>query len=376
MKIEQATRSGANNELAGIEILRFLCAFGVLIWHYQHFFFHGEWNRDVGRSLRRTEPLYGALAVFYDNGYLAVPFFWVISGFIFYWYYAESVRSGNVGFTDFAMRRFSRLYPLHFVTLLIVAVAQYFYWRSHGATFIYGWNKPIWFVSHLLFASNWLERQVYTFNGPIWSVSIEILIYLLFFGVARAFGSRVTVALCASVVFAFGFNFLHTFLNSQVFACGMYFFAGGVAQWLSARRGALPVAAGMTITMLVLIVIGKFALTAWLVLPLAASSVICMVKLGESTMRTSFGRLAFLGNATYSSYLIHFPIQLLAVSIMDALGLGRSIFYSPVALLAYLGSVIGAALLVHRYFEMPAQNAIRKALNSFTRRRRMVEKMA
>jgi peptidoglycan/LPS O-acetylase OafA/YrhL len=366
-------RIAADHELAGIEILRFLCAFGVLIWHYQHFFFRGEWNSDVGLALRRNEPFYSALAVFYENGSLAVPFFWVISGFIFYWYYADSVRNRRVGFADFVIRRFSRLYPLHFVTLMFVAAAQFFYWQSHGATFIYGWNKPIWFVSHLLFASNWLARQPTTFNGPIWSVSIEILIYLSFFGIARAFGPRVMVAFCATILFALAFNFLHTLLNPQVFECGMYFFAGGVAQRLSARSKALPAAAGVAIATLVLIPIGHLPLNAWLLLPLAASSVICMVKLGESALHAPFGHLAFLGNATYSSYLLHFPIQILTVSVVDALGLSRNIFYSPFALLAYLAVVIGTALLVHRYFEMPAQNAIRKAVTSLIKPQQIVE---
>jgi len=169
-----------DHELAGIEILRFVCALGVLIWHYQHFFFRGAWNAELGAALRPTLPLYSVFFIFYENGSLAVPFFWVISGFIFYWQYSAAVRSGAVKFRDFLVRRFSRLYPLHFVTLVLVALGQYVYFESHRETFIYSWNKPIWFASQLLFASNWFTRQPETFNGPIWSVSIEIVICLLF----------------------------------------------------------------------------------------------------------------------------------------------------------------------------------------------------
>ncbi|MFX8616630.1 hypothetical protein ABTM15_20390, partial [Acinetobacter baumannii] len=65
---------------------------------------------------------------------------------------------------------------------------------------------------------------------------------------------------------------------------------------------------------------------------------------------------ARLGNATYSSYLIHFPIQLAAVIIVDALGLPRSVFLSPFAVVGYLVLSIGGGLLIYHYFEMPAQS--------------------
>jgi peptidoglycan/LPS O-acetylase OafA/YrhL len=175
------------HELVGIEVLRFLCALSVLIWHYDHFFFTGAFDISFAEEIRHKLPLYPLLSFFYNNGSLAVQIFWAISGFIFYWHYVQSINAGTVPFYEFFVRRFSRLYPLHFATLLIVAVWQFIYYASHQTTFIYSWNKPIWFVSQLMFASNWLTRQPVTLNGPIWSISIEILIYLSFFGIARLF---------------------------------------------------------------------------------------------------------------------------------------------------------------------------------------------
>jgi peptidoglycan/LPS O-acetylase OafA/YrhL len=348
-----------DHELAGIEILRFVCALGVLIWHYQHFFFQGGWDPAIGATLRPTLPLYRALFIFYDNGSLAVPFFWVISGFIFYWHYSMPVRIGSVTLFDFLVRRFSRLYPLHFVTLILVAIEQFTYYQSHGQTFIYSWNKPIWFVSQLLFASNWFTRQPESFNGPIWSVSIEILIYLVFFLIARALGARALVASFVATLFFICFKFLHSFINPQVFACGMYFFAGGLAQRLSARPAAPQIAACVAISVLVALVFGPYRLNDGTLLLLAMSAVIIMTKLGETTLRVPFQNLAFLGNATYSSYLLHFPMQLLLVSIVDAIGWKRDLFYSPTALIAFVMGVVGLSLIVHRHFEMPVQSIIR-----------------
>jgi peptidoglycan/LPS O-acetylase OafA/YrhL len=361
-----------DHELTGIEILRFLCAFGVLIWHYQHFFFVGEWNPIVGQAIRHTLPLYRYLSFFYNNGSLAVPVFWVISGFIFYWHYAESIQSRAVIFSDFLVRRFSRLYPLHFATLIFVAAAQYVYYMAHRTTFIYVWNKPIWFVSHLLFASNWFARQPESFNGPIWSVSIEMLIYLFFFCVARTFRPNAWLAACIAAIFAVCFNFLNTFMNQEAFACGMYFFAGGVAQRLIARRAAFLVS--ICITLASALSMWIFGENAASLLLLATGGVVIFAKLGETGLRVAFRPLAFLGNATYSSYLLHFPLQLMIVTVVDAIRWKRDIFYKPVLFVGYLALVIGLSLVVHRYFEMPAQGALRAAAKGlFGKPRNIVE---
>jgi len=92
-------------------------------------------------------------------------------------------------------------------------------------------------------------------------------------------------------------------------------------------------------------------------------SAMCIVLLfacaGEMRLGRMLNSLSFFGNATYSSYLIHFPIQLVLVSIIDVLGYERSIFLNSSALILYLTTVIGASLAVYHIFERPAQNWIR-----------------
>lgn len=352
-------------ELPGIEVLRFVCAFGVLIWHYQHFFFMGEWDPTVGQAIRPTFPFYHFLRFFYDNGSLAVPFFWVISGFIFFWHYSESIRDRSVRFREFLLRRFARLYPLHFLTLIIVALGQYVYRGSHQTAFIYIWNKPIWFGSQLLFASNWFDRQPESFNGPIWSVSIEILIYVFFFLVARTFRQHAWSSALIAGGFAICLILPHTFMNREVFACGMYFFAGGAAQRLTVNRHVLTVAGCVLAAIVTAISIGVCNMDVAAVLLLASTAVIVLSRLGDSVVGAPLRLMAFLGNTTYASYLLHFPLQLGLVIAVDAAGLSRDIFLSPVIFLGFLTLVIGLSLLVHRYFEKPAQLAIRAGLKSY-----------
>ena len=60
-------------------MLRFVAAFAVLIWHYQHFSYIGEKPVDLVKS---QLPLYSLLRPFYENGEYGVWVFWCISGFI------------------------------------------------------------------------------------------------------------------------------------------------------------------------------------------------------------------------------------------------------------------------------------------------------
>ena len=351
------------HELAGIEVLRFVCAFAVLIWHYQHFFFVGLFDEAQGAAMRPAFPFYRLLRHLYEHGHWPVQIFWVVSGFIFYWTYAGPIFERRTSLGDFVTRRFSRLYPLHIVTLVLVATLQSLYFHSHGQSYIYGPNNTSAFFAQLFFASNWFAWQPFTFNGPIWSISAEILIYGGFFCVVRALGSNVFAAITVSVLawFIFRSSIGNQLISENVFECATLFFTGGVACWLSKHRYAIALAACALAIALGLLAAGIVESHFGAAIFLAPCVVLAFVWLGQSKMGVVMRPFASLGNATYSSYLIHFPIQLAVVITTDALGLSRSLFASPVAFLAYLATVTASALLVYRLFEAPAQNRIRAA---------------
>jgi len=66
-----------------------------------------------------------------------------------------------------------------------------------------------------------------------------------------------------------------------------------------------------------------------------------------------------LGNLTYSSYLVHFPIQLMIVSWYSYRHMSIP-FYDARFFFAYLTAVLVAAFLTYRLFELPMQNLIRR----------------
>jgi peptidoglycan/LPS O-acetylase OafA/YrhL len=292
---------------------------------------------------------------------LAVDFFWAISGLVFYQRYAKLIGDRQIGAGTFALRRFARLYPLHIATLFAVAALQWAYVRSHGQFFIFDDNSPRAFAMQLLMASNWFSWQHGGFNGPIWSVSVEVLTYVCFFQVARLFGAN----LLAGGLVAIGFMFLGfvdpgALFRQTVFRCGfMFFFAGVIAHWLLRQRFATLMAAGIAVAIGALAGCGTHLHDSLSFLGiLAVCSLVLIARLGLLVMPLT-RRLAIFGQVTYSSYLLHFPLQLTAVLAVDAAGIGREVFLRPSLFFGYLGGVLALSMLSYRYFEQPLRLWIR-----------------
>ena len=66
--------------------------------------------------------LSGAGLAFIQRGALGVDFFFILSGFILAHVYGADMRAGTFAAWPYLARRFARIYPLHLVTLLAVAV--------------------------------------------------------------------------------------------------------------------------------------------------------------------------------------------------------------------------------------------------------------
>ena len=364
--------SDTRKEFAGLEMARFLCALAVMIYHYQFFSIiaiptnHGwagyNWAADNVDKL----PLYWLLWWFYHNGFFAVQIFWMISGFIFFWKYSDQINQGTVSAYRFFVLRFSRLYPLQFATLIAVALLQLIYINTYGISFVYYDNDISHFVLHLVFASNWVSA-LQTFNGPVWSVSIEVLVYGFFLAVVSCI--RPSLRLC--IVVAIAMKLGGRLFRQMFFGCAEYFFIGGVLQQLEMVLPTRYKLIALTICVLGLCVSVGSHFKFGSITGLSVFVVATFVLLGEVISLHRI-QVTKVGDLTYASYLLHFPIQLAMVLLLDASGFSRAIFLAPFAFVLFFASTFGLAWIVFRVFEMPAQDALRAAwlcvaLNAFRR---------
>lgn len=358
--------SAHTNKLVGLEALRFLTAFAILVYHYRHFAFVAD--KPVGLEPERL-PLYGALRWFHDSGAFGVWVFWCISGFIFFWKYRDPIAERAVGGWQFFTLRFSRLYPLHLVMLLLVALLQSVYFDLRGSFFVYQSNDLPHFLTQLFMASEWGITNGESFDGPIWSVSIEVLVYLLFFLMLRAtrlwLMNAVVVAACLAVAHQSPSELL-----AKLADCLALFYAGGLA--VAARRAAdtsrflAAIEACGWLAALVVMPLAIYALRDRLDrfdLPLFVGfTPILLFCLSRpiNLPRQIQAAIVAAGNMTYSSYLLHFPLQL-SIVICFALS-GRPVpIYSGALFAVYLLTVLLLSYFTFRFFEAPAQRFIRQA---------------
>jgi peptidoglycan/LPS O-acetylase OafA/YrhL len=70
-------------------------------------------------------------------------------------------------------------------------------------------------------------------------------------------------------------------------------------------------------------------------------------------------RLAFLGNISYASYLLHFPLQMVFVGITFSFAIPYTFYYTPWSMILFFMILIPLSLCSYSFIERPCQSLIR-----------------
>lgn len=353
-------KTTTKHKFLAVDFLRGIAAFSVLIWHYQAFYYlqAGGPPNFISRS---EQPFYEVFALLYNYGGLAVQLFWAISGFVFAARYLE----GRVTARQFIVARFARLYPLHFMTLIVVAILQVISLQMVGHFQVYPYNDYYHLFLNFLFASSWGFEKGFSYNAPIWSVSVELIIYALFFlTIPFIIRMRIIFPSCI-IILAFSTQHFCSFCGLGQFPkCAFYFYLGVVLFQVSTLAKQRNLIIGIVVLVIWFgIGYGNFDLfTPWAV-PMFFSSILLIV-IGLDHFEWSrqlLKKTTWLGESTYSTYLIHIPIIIATNIILHASGFDiKKIVGHPCFLIAFLIIVFCLARISYKYFECPAQNYIRQ----------------
>lgn len=346
-----------------VDALRGIAALCIVVFHYHHFYLTDAFGRDAIPSINEFPyaniiwPLYSSFAS------SAVEMFWLISGFVFAHVYLNRRASA----WQFSVARFARLYPLHFATLIYIAILQLISLNAVGHWQIYANNDTRHFILQLFMSSNWITwSRGLSFNGPIWSVSLEIVVYAVFFCSLYFLRHRPIIYTIALLSASWTFFYLHSgdlpLLRIGVFRCAGYFFLGTLVYLLHPDRSTYRLVILLLLGSMLFVLGEYFELEDFSISGFALAAVSLAARLDKIFPVSGF-RLSALGDISYSVYLVHVPIQMTALVVADLLFDGtRDFANSYLTLPIYLCISVVLALFAHRKFERPIGAFIRRKL--------------
>jgi len=341
-----------------VEGLRGVAALYVFLYHV--------WQAGVAHAGATLGVLLPLTLPWLQFGHFAVSIFIVISGYCLGLPVAmRSDRSMDVA--KFARRRARRLGPAYVLALFLSLI-------PFGiALLLRGQHVPVWhvgvaLVSHLALVHNLVPALAEYLNGPMWSIALECQIYVVFalllVPVWRRFGpwAQLVVALVIGLAPQLLFHgalaytapwllglFAMGVLAAQVTASGARIapafrwiaFAAGVAA-IAAMLPAGDAAADGSVWPSDLIVGAAVAL---LFVTAGGSAVPLTARL------LSLRPVVTLGTFSYSLYLIHGPMVLVAAALLLRLHAGTAL--SAVVYGALIPLVVGLAYAFYRVAERP-----------------------
>lgn len=283
---------------------------------------------------------------------LCVDFFFVLSGFVL----ARSFVNARTSLEQYAIKRYLRLAPMFLLTLALTLAIE-----GHSR-----WSSGTIVLNALMLQSLVLVESV---NFPSWSIPFELLVPAAGLWLAPWGRRRQTATLAVTAAGLVGAQALILLALAQGrdvpwlrAAAGLPL--GGVLYLLRDRIGVTasspwPPAIGVTGSLAVMAVCGVVP-AATLIFPLTVAGAIWFGAEADGLFSTRPAQA--LGRWSYSIYLLHIPVLLLAERLLGTHGVEGAPTKGLLALL-----IVGAAAATWKHIEVPClQLGYRKAAASTT----------
>jgi peptidoglycan/LPS O-acetylase OafA/YrhL len=349
-----------NGEIASLTSIRGVAAIWVVLFH-----------------LHSTTILFGLLpelsflSPLTGVGYFAVPFFFVLSGYVLGLRYLTKFHSPTLkSCMRFWWLRLGRVYPIHLLTLLIsLAIVGRRGWPTNGEYTLES------FISNFFLTHAWHYNFYHTWNYPSWSVSSEWFVYLFFPFLAmllarlsrRSAAVLVAVACFLSVV-------VYVFEQDLVFK-GLAFvlptFIGGTGLAIICPPNTNWFGRRLTGVSVILMIFLPFAIQqrSIQIIIYIVLFFLLVAALGANGNRlTGLWRsrpLVWLGEISYSLYMTHVIVmtvmtRFIPLHALNSLPTGVRFL----AVLAFLLVILVVAAGAHYVVEQPARNWSRQIIMS------------
>lgn len=346
--------------------LRFFAAFWVVMFHY--------WaNLDVDFT-----P--AAVA----KGYLGVEAFFVLSGFILCHVYLSGFGGGRFRYGDFLWNRLARVYPLHLATLVGLGLMG-------GAATIAGMtidaNILSWksLPANLLLVHAWGFAPVAGWNHASWSISAEWFAYLTFPAfafaawklrtrpVAAVLGALAVIAVLYPVFQALaGFSLTQATIQwgaLRIVPC----FAYGCALhalWRSDRFPGRLSGYGAAFLGMATLAAVQFGAPDAVIVMLLGGVIFMLASLAKAGFEfAGQPALVYLGEISYSTYMICIPWKILGVNAVAKLLSIEGDKLPPLVWALIVAALIPLSAISYHIIENPCRECLKTWAASWKQRR-------
>jgi peptidoglycan/LPS O-acetylase OafA/YrhL len=108
---------------------------------------------------------------FFHSGNIAISYFFVLSGFVLYLSYENK----KISYPDYVKRRIGRIVPVYMLALLLFIIVAFAYYDYRASSNLI---KQIIYCAFMIQA--YFPQYALALNSPSWTISVEMLFYLLF----------------------------------------------------------------------------------------------------------------------------------------------------------------------------------------------------
>ena len=313
---------------------------------------------------------------FFSSGYMAVDFFFILSGFILSHNYAESIANKTFSYFSFLSKRIARVYPVHLITLFIMMLCAFFLSYILEIGDFFEDQNTSNFLQNIIMVHSWFGEENNSYNKPSWSISVEFFAYIIFpfLIMGKRYLSFLNYSIIALILFfgAYGLEFFFGYKTSDIgisnnilrvsseflFGIILYFFFTEYECKLNHIRH-LVIAGLLTIACLFIVEMKLFAvpIAGWIILLLAD-----LHRQGKETW-LSHRVCVYLGQVSYSLYMVHYIFWvlyflLLRQSFEAAIYANETLLYFSYYILAV--AVISVSLLFAIALHHIAEKPLRK----------------
>jgi len=311
--------SKKTERLTFIDGLRGIACLMVVFYHY---------CASLFLNLHITNKVQDLVLQLVRHGYLGVPIFFVLSGFVIS-YSVRNIKIWNFKILiNFFLRRLVRLTPPYYISIIIssflllirIKLSKYFVYFPDLKTFL----------SHLFYLQEFFNLN--NINLVYWTICIEIQFYL-FFGVLYFICYLLSTK--SKIINIDIYIFLITFVISLTqlysypdeimvvfFPSWSMFILGVISFWVFNSR--IDFKYGISLYILIFILVFYHSNNYLACANLIYLSIIIASYCGKLTSWLNWSIAQFFGTISYSLYLIHGPLLIFITGFYIRLGLNKT----------------------------------------------------